>query len=305
MVSPPVLDRMAVRSGLPPGSVGGIRPHNHIGAGRPVGAGKRATGRRHQSLQPAPTASRCRPGRRHRSSTSTPGRRPPTRQRLADTAVPALRAICAAWRRIRGFRKESSSPFDRSVTRAGARWTAQRSRGDGLLAFFVGFGLCFGVLLFFLWLARIGMPANVPRPADPPESPEGDDDWPHTTRLLPWLLAGFVTILWLVPFNTIELDASLRSTSRLTGLLPFVAVAWIIAFAAGAEPRRVSASPGYTRPSACSWPARSLVWFSTPATSARRSSSISPSRSFRCSSPSFRSSLSPPAHFGAPRSRRF
>ena len=30
-------------------------------------------------------------------------------------------------------------------------------------------------------------------------------DWPHTTRLLPWTLFGFVSMLWLIPFDSIKL----------------------------------------------------------------------------------------------------
>src|SRR5262245_48973563 len=33
------------------------------------------------------------------------------------------------------------------------------------------------------------------------------DDWPHTTRLMPWLVAGFVGMLWLIPFDSIELSS--------------------------------------------------------------------------------------------------
>lgn len=31
------------------------------------------------------------------------------------------------------------------------------------------------------------------------------DDWPHTTRVLPWALAGFMAMLFLVPFQSVEL----------------------------------------------------------------------------------------------------
>ena len=110
----------------------------------------------------------------------------------------------------------------------------------GVLAFFVGFVLSCGVLLFLLWLARDHLSGRAPRLASHAKSPEGDDDWPNTTRLLPWLLAGFVAIIWLVPFNSIELNASLPIDLTLDRLvLPFVVVAWILALAAGgrAAPR--------------------------------------------------------------------
>jgi hypothetical protein len=34
-------------------------------------------------------------------------------------------------------------------------------------------------------------------------------DWPRTTRVLPWMIAAFIAMLWLVPFNQIALAASL------------------------------------------------------------------------------------------------
>jgi GT2 family glycosyltransferase len=46
-------------------------------------------------------------------------------------------------------------------------------------------------------------PSAATGPAGAPDRP---DVWPHTTRPLPWLLAGFVTMLFLVPINGVELD---------------------------------------------------------------------------------------------------
>jgi hypothetical protein len=41
---------------------------------------------------------------------------------------------------------------------------------------------------------------------DSPAAAERTDVWPHTTRVLPWVLAGFLVMLFLVPFNSIELE---------------------------------------------------------------------------------------------------
>jgi O-antigen ligase len=44
--------------------------------------------------------------------------------------------------------------------------------------------------------------------AAPPASepwPGAGGDWPRTTRVLPWLIAAFVAMLWLVPFDDVEL----------------------------------------------------------------------------------------------------
>jgi hypothetical protein len=103
-------------------------------------------------------------------------------------------------------------------------------------------------------VAPVDVPAKVGAPAPPPlrvehlppflRTPappvEQLDDWPHTTRVLPWMLAGFMAVLWLVPFNTISM--------RFTGpvdfhfdriVLPFILVTWLLTLAVGgrAAPR--------------------------------------------------------------------
>jgi hypothetical protein len=55
------------------------------------------------------------------------------------------------------------------------------------------------------------LPARARSPAPEPTGGE----WPHTTRLLPWALAGFVTMLFLVPFDAIDLPVSLPLNSTL------------------------------------------------------------------------------------------
>ena len=70
-----------------------------------------------------------------------------------------------------------------------------------------------------------------PRPETDDRGPLADDCWPHTNRALPWMLAGFIALLWLVPFNSLVLNVSFPidlSLDRL--LLPMVAAAWVLAF---------------------------------------------------------------------------
>jgi hypothetical protein len=65
-------------------------------------------------------------------------------------------------------------------------------------------------------------------------------DWPRTTRVMPWMIAGFLVILWLVPFNVIQLTASLPFDLKLDRLvLPFLFGMWGMSLAAGgpASPR--------------------------------------------------------------------
>lgn len=240
MVSPPVLDRMAVRVGLSPGSVGGsARTTTSVpGALLEPGSEQRAAeiGRSNLSygveVQARPTSPVIDVFTRAPSADEA--------KRLANAALPGLRGY------LRGLAADQKLPNEevfvlRQIGDArGSALDAGASKAVGLLAFFVGFILSCGVLLFILWMGRDRMPVKASRLTDPPESPEGEDDWPHTTRLLPWMLAGFVALLWLVPFNSIELNASLPIDPTLDRLvLPFVAIAWILALVAGgrAAPR--------------------------------------------------------------------
>ena len=61
-----------------------------------------------------------------------------------------------------------------------------------------------------LWRGRHRVPVPQPALTD-------DDAWPHTTRLLPWAFAVFLAVLWLVPFDSIELLVPSPSTSSSTG----------------------------------------------------------------------------------------
>jgi hypothetical protein len=115
------------------------------------------------------------------------------------------------------------------------------------LMFVIAFSLGLALLLLgqrtlYGWRAhRDGSPAAaVPVPQAPSRAPAPGGDWPRTGRVLPWMLAGFMAMIWLVPFNTIELTASLPFDLKLDRLvLPFVLGMWILALAAGgaAAPR--------------------------------------------------------------------
>ena len=59
-------------------------------------------------------------------------------------------------------------------------------------------------------------------------------DWPRTTRVVPWLIAVFLAVVWLVPFNLIQLSISLPIDLKFDRLfLPFVVLAWALCMAAG------------------------------------------------------------------------
>lgn len=104
-----------------------------------------------------------------------------------------------------------------------------------LLTFLTLFWITFAALAITAYLRRrgrergAGYASRTPTPEREPTA-ERRDSWPRTTRPLPWLLAGFIAILWLTPFNDISLNANLPIELRLDRMvLPFVAIAWIVA----------------------------------------------------------------------------
>jgi hypothetical protein len=59
-------------------------------------------------------------------------------------------------------------------------------------------------------------------------------DWPRTTRVLPWMIAMMMAVVWLVPFNVIQLSVSLPIDLKFDRLvLPFIIATWVLALAAG------------------------------------------------------------------------
>lgn len=69
-------------------------------------------------------------------------------------------------------------------------------------------------------------------------------DWPHTTRLLPWMLFGFLAMLWLIPFDSINLPFGGPVDMTLDRpLLVLLAGAWLFGANAIREGRPARTSP--------------------------------------------------------------
>jgi O-antigen ligase len=72
------------------------------------------------------------------------------------------------------------------------------------------------------------------RPWRPPFAAAPRDDWPRTNRLIPWLLAAFIAMLWLVPFDSTTARFNAPFDPKLDRLLISVmALAWIASVFAG------------------------------------------------------------------------
>lgn len=150
-------------------------------------------------------------------------------ERLADAAVAGLAEYIRDLADRRGFDRSDLARLRQLGKARGGTANAGMSFAIGLLSFVAAFLLSCAAMLYALRRRdRIGQVDATPR------EHEVDDDWPHTTRLLPWMLAGLMAIIWLVPFNQIELTARLPVDVKLDRLvLPFIVFTWALAFVVG------------------------------------------------------------------------
>jgi hypothetical protein len=170
---------------------------------------------------------------------------------LANVAVDELRHYLSKTATRDGVAPSGHPAIEQLGPARGGDINATAGPQIAILTFGVVFCACFALLLVGRRV-RLGWTAatadgDVPARPDGRRAPADEGasgaylgDWPHTTRVLPWMLAGFMVMLWLVPFDTVQLSVSLPFDMKLDRLvLPFIFGAWILAFAAGgaAAPR--------------------------------------------------------------------
>ncbi len=69
-------------------------------------------------------------------------------------------------------------------------------------------------------------------------------DWPRTTRPLPWALAGFMAMLWLLPFDSIDLPVGLPLEAKLDRpVLLLIVALWVLSLTILDGSERVRFSP--------------------------------------------------------------
>lgn len=174
--------------------------------------------------------------------------------RLADAVTPALREHLRERAARAGGDPRQTVRLDQLGRARGGVINAGAVPQIAVLTFLVVFGLCCCLFLAASrarrgWIAardervRVGnggaavsAGSGIPTAAgDKARETRADGgDWPRTTRVLPWMIAVFMSIIWLLPFNTIELTASLPVDLKLDRLiLPFLIGTWVLALAAG------------------------------------------------------------------------
>lgn len=165
-------------------------------------------------------------------------------ERLADTAVVALNEYLTERAVRAGVRHKVV--LDQMGAARGAVSNGPVEPMIVALTFLAGAGLCFA-LLFGASRVRRGWMAAADGPASDRtagltartrtrirEATGPGGDWPHTTRVMPWFVAAFLVVLWLVPFNAIQLSVSLPFDAKLDRLvLPLLFAMWVLALAVG------------------------------------------------------------------------
>ncbi|MCW3015526.1 MAG: O-antigen ligase protein [Solirubrobacterales bacterium] len=153
---------------------------------------------------------------------------------LVDGALAFLREQVAAARR-------TAAPDDgeAATLRSLGPTVSQGSRPPPTAALFV---LVFvGVLaLAGTAAARSVRPRTSPR-RTPLSTPVRGDDWPHTARPLPWALAAFTAMIWLVPFAAVGIPGKL---DRLA--LVALALVWAATLLAPSPDDRPGGRPWFT-----------------------------------------------------------
>lgn len=76
--------------------------------------------------------------------------------------------------------------------------------------------------------------ARTRRPPIPVQRQRRLDDWPRTTRVLPWMLAAFMVLIWEVPINSITPTVSVPFDLHFDRVvLPVIVLVWVLSLAVG------------------------------------------------------------------------
>ena len=232
LTSPPVRERVAARAGVPVDRLSGLaRTTGNV----PTALTEPGSERRASDIRAS--------GASHRIETQgrpgtpvldvyTQAPTPDEALRLANVSVDALRDYLEALARRQGHDAAKIPHLRQLGTARGGAVGAKMPLVIAVLTFVVAFGLTAGGLWYLIRLRQRRLGLQTPSPEPPDEHAGGD--WPRTTRVLPWMLAGFIALLWLTPFHQIQLAMSMPIDMKLDRLvLPFVALLWLLALAAG------------------------------------------------------------------------
>lgn len=174
-------------------------------------------------------------------------------QRLADAVVPGVRDYLE-----KGARRAGTDPAKQvQLVQLGPARGALVSGGTKLQIAGFTFVFVFAATGLLAWFAAprlrarravvtvFGEGSTLPQPTARANSfahqmVSSAGDWPRTTRVLPWLIALLMAIVFLMPFNDIVLDVPLPIDLYFDRLfLPLIIGVWAIALAGGPHAPRV------------------------------------------------------------------
>lgn len=92
--------------------------------------------------------------------------------------------------------------------------------------------------------ADLRSPSRRARGGASPDGAGAAGDWPRTTRVLPWMIAGFLVMVWLVPVEFTSLPVHLPFDSKIDRFaLAVLAGTWLISLGTGSLGPRWRSSP--------------------------------------------------------------
>jgi hypothetical protein len=227
LTSRPVVELIAARVGVPPSEIGiGSRTNANV----PVAFREPGSEQRANDILQSSLPYRVEVQARTTNPVLDVYARAPSRamaEQLADASVAALDDYLRTLADQRQLPTELRFALRQLGPARGAVVNDGTALTVGIMTFLVTFAVC-GVALALL---RRGLRPTAPTAV---QDPPAGDNWPHTTRLLPWTLAAFIALLWLVPFNNIELNIPFPIDLKFDRLvLPFVAAASALAILFG------------------------------------------------------------------------
>jgi hypothetical protein len=155
--------------------------------------------------------------------------------RLANSAILGLQDYMRELARQQGFPAQELPQLRQLGSARGGVTNGSARVVIGGLTFITAFALSLVVMFALISRPSRRREHDVHTPARRPGlTGRPAYDWPRTTRLMPWAIAGLIAMFWLTPFDRIQLGVSAPINITLDRIvLPLVAVLWLIAFTAG------------------------------------------------------------------------
>lgn len=240
IVTPPVVDHIARRAGLPPGKISAV---TRTTADVPIPLVEPGSEERASQIEGSRAPYRL-------EVQSSPAEPTFTIYAAAPTTAEALELADSAVLGVGDYLRELATRQGASERRAPVLRQLGAARG-GLtnakariviagLTFVTAFALSFVALLLALRGLGLWSPPAPRRAPKGRESLRALADWPRTSRLMPWAVAALITMIWLTPFDHIQLAMATPIDMTLDRIvLPIVAAIWLISLTAGpaAAPR--------------------------------------------------------------------